>query len=281
MKKTIKNKNNQISLPVAENTPGLSLKETPPCIRADASYTVEAAVILPFFTGFMVALLFFFRVLQVQQVVQTALMDTGRELSVLAYEENGKKKAEGAAAKVLFLGNLEENVISDTFIQGGKWGISLSRSDFSGNYIDLKADYRMRLPIGFFGKQEIAVTQRLKCRKWIGSTGNEEKEQEDEIVYITPTGSAYHRDKNCSYLKPAVRQIKSSEMAGIRNESGGKYYACQRCMKKEKPRSMVYITVYGNRYHNRADCSELKRTVIAVHLSETGGRHACKKCGRE
>lgn len=273
------NKNNS-SLPDVCTKAGKLKKETPPCIRAEASYTAEASVILPLFTGFMVFLLFFFRMLQVQQIVGNALVETGREMAVIAYEEqNGYAGSSLPLAKIKLLLKLQESGSVAQFVSGGKYGISLSRSDLSGNYVELTADYSLRLPIGLFGRQEIAVSQRVKCRKWTGSQGTDEAgEGEEQIVYITPCGSAYHRDKNCSYLRLSVRQVPASEVENFRNADGGKYYKCRKCMKDQEMHSMVYITAYGNRYHTTTDCMELKRTIQAVRLSQVGSRHACGKC---
>lgn len=271
---------NKISLPVIRKKIRKLKKGTSPCIRIEASYTAEAAVILPFFAGFMVLLLFFFRALQVQQTVGNALLDTGRELAAAAYEEqNGYVSGSIPLAQVKLLRKLGESGTVEQFVSGGKRGISLSRSDLSGNYVELTADYRLRLPIGLFGRQEIAVSQRVKCRKWTGSQGTDEAgEGEEQIVYITTYGRAYHKAKSCSYLRLSVRQVPADEVENCRNVGGGKYYGCQKCMKRQELCSMVYITAYGNRYHSTTDCAELKRTVQAVHLSQVGSRHACGKC---
>ena len=46
-----------------------------------------------------------------------------------------------------------------------------------------------------------------------------------------------------------------------------------------EPEEMVYVTSSGNRYHNLATCSGLKRTVKLVKESQLGGMHACSSCG--
>lgn len=275
-------KQNKISLPATLTKPGnLKQKEAPPCICIEASYTAESIVVLPVFTTFMVILLFFFRVLQVQQVVGNALIDTGRELAVMAYEEENRIPSENAAAaKMILLKKLSSDSGVEQFVSGGIKGIVLIRSDFSGDYIRLKADYQIKIPIGLLGKHKISITQRTVCRKWTGNSLQQGKDGE-EIVYITPNGTVYHRIRDCTYLKPSVQKISSSDIGYKRNENGGKYYECQKCMKNGNKCSMVYITQYGNRYHSTSNCSELKRTVMAVRLSEVKGRHACGKCGKE
>lgn len=273
---------NKISLPVKfiyNVLPKQIKREAPPCIRMEASYMVELAVVLPFFAGFMVVLLFFFQMLVVQQEIGNALLATGRELSVLYCEEE-ENSGEVLMAKALLLKNLEENSVTEQFVKGGKMGIWLGNSQFSGEYINLQADYRIGLPIGLFGSEGIHFTQRLKCRKWIGNQRNLESSQE-EIVYITPSGEVYHRNRNCSFIQVSVSCIKGSEVENLRNRKGGKYYACLQCMKNKNPHNMmVYVTAYGDCFHSGRNCNSIKRRVFAVHLTKVKNRSACSKCGR-
>ncbi len=276
--------NDKISLPVT-NIVKIMLrkiqKEAPPCIRMEASYMAELAVALPFFTGFMVALLFFFQALMVQQEVGNALLAAGRELSVLACEADLGNGGGILSAKALTIKHLKGNQAAEQFVRGGRAGIALAGSDFSGNYIHLQADYKLRLPIGLFGKRDIKVTQKLTCRKWTGRSSGDGAEEQEKIVYITPKGSVYHRKRDCSYLNPSVRGVSGSSVFGLRNLSGEKYYPCESCMKKKKTDMMtVYITTYGNRYHRKRDCSGIKRSILAIRLSQAGSRNACSKCGK-
>ncbi|MBQ2257432.1 MAG: pilus assembly protein, partial [Lachnospiraceae bacterium] len=62
-----------------------------------------------------------------------------------------------------------------------------------------------------------------------------------------------------------------------RNESREIYYPCEEC--GGSCGNTVYITSHGNRYHATLSCSKLKRTVLAVPISQVGGRGACSKCG--
>ncbi len=273
----------QISLPVKKYYKKMLYqvqKEASPHMHMEASYMVECAVALPFFTGFMAALLFFFQVLYVQQEIGNALLQTGRELSVIACQEEYDSRAMALLGKAMLLKHLDRDSASSSFLLGGRLGIILTRSDFSGNYIDLRADYRIRLPFSLFGEKGISVTQRLKCRKWTG--GDYEKDSGESVVYITPSGSVYHRKRDCAYLNPSVEAVNGDALSSLRNAGGGKYYPCLMCMKgKMKHNMVVYLTQYGDRYHCKRDCGKIRRTVYCIRLSEAQDRSACSKCGRE
>ena len=104
------------------------------------------------------------------------------------------------------------------------------------------------------------------------------EEEDEEIVYVTPTGRVYHRERNCTYLLPRVRALPAGELNRERNESGGRYYACETCRPGKS--GTVYVTEYGNRYHSSRNCSTISRTVKEVKLSAVVGRMPpCSKCG--
>jgi len=102
-------------------------------------------------------------------------------------------------------------------------------------------------------------------------------EEQDIYVYITKTGSKYHSSPDCRYLRIPVSVIDSGGLEDVRNSSGGKYYACEKCGSSEA--GLVYITSDGSRYHSRADCSSLKRIVYMIPISKASGYTPCSKCG--
>lgn len=253
----------------------LFCKKTPLCTRHRGSYTLEAAVILPLIAGFFAAILFFFRVLQVQTQVQEALVYASRKTACEASCTESPAVLR-ASAEAYFRKELGEYEIPQHYVNGGSLGISLLKSDFSDCYIQLKADYQVKLPIRFFAVDGVRISQSSCSRKW---TGDADDGVQEDYVYVTETGTVYHRNRKCPYLDLSIQAVQYDDLAGLRNKSEHKYYACSQCVAKNVNLGMVYITDYGTCYHVSLTCSGLKRTVYMIPVSETGGKGPCSKCG--
>lgn len=254
----------------------LSDNETPLYACPRASFTLEAAVIIPLTTAFFVFLLFFFRVLQIQTAVQSALSYAGRKAAASASLEMGEL-ADFVVVETVFRTEIQGNELISRYVSGGVHGISLLKSDISGEKIELYADYKIKFPISFFYIKDIYIEQSINCRKWIGRAGGDTRDLED-YVYITESGSVYHKSRECGYVRPSIKTTLSLKINDLRNENGEKYQKCERCADKNSSSNIFYITEYGNRYHTDIACSGLKRTVIRIPASEKGNRRGCKKC---
>lgn len=251
----------------------VSGKETPRCTR-QASFTVEAAVLLPLLAGFFVSILFFFRVMQVQMEVQKALENTARELAVCLEDESGR---DIFLAKTLFVKNMSGREAASNYVVGGCFGISLAESDFGGDEVCLKAEYRLKLPVSVFRKKQLAVVQSAMTRKWVGWKGNGDA-PEDTWVYIAETGTVYHRSRFCTHLDLSIRMVSGREAECLRNENGAAYRRCYICTDENAESETVYITDEGDCYHTDINCSGLKRTVRRVRLSTLTGWRCCGRC---
>lgn len=244
------------------------------CTCKKGSLTVEAAVILPFMMGFFLSILFLFRVLFVQAAVDEALLLVGRGVAVESCMLDTDVPLY-ITAEALLKSTLLEDENIERYVVGGVLGVSLLGSDFSGKEIELTANYLVKLPIAFFGERGIWLTSKNTFVKWIGDTT--ESSEEGEWVYITETGTVYHKDTCCRSLSLSIHEISISEIDALRGTNGQRYYACDRCSEKAE-NEKVYYTDYGKLYHGRLECSALKRTILRVQLSQVEGRPPCSFC---
>lgn len=204
------------------------------------SMTVEASLIIPFFLCAVTALLYIFSYTAIQADESRKLTERAELLAITAGQAYDKDP---------YIRLYDADLVSLPF------------------------------PVLAFGKK--LVTKKTVVRAWVGYTGESfQNRAEQTIVYITPAGDVYHKSRDCTYIKLSIRQITAKQLGVERNQSGGRYTACIYCFRKDMQTGMVYITDYGTSYHSSAGCQGLKRTVTAVPLSETGGRHACSRCGK-
>ena len=244
------------------------------CICQKASYTIEAAVVIPLLSGFLVTILFFFQILQIQCKVDEALIYAGRrtavESSVVDSEELLFLSAEGFLVYAL-----KDETLVEQYVEYGVLGIQLWESSFDGDTIFLKADYTIKLPISFLGIGEIELTSQNKFRKWNYIA---EAEDEEGYVYVTPTGQVYHGKLICRVLNLSIQETTLGEISGLRGANGQKYYECPRCDWEENRTERVYYTDYGTLFHKSLSCSSLKRTVEKIPIEEVGERTPCSYC---
>lgn len=275
-----------------------------------ASMTVEAALVLPLFLFFAAQILYLFDMVRLQSSMLAALHENGTQISEYAYYlRYGADAAEQGEVYSDLLQNLTGGnewtsfALSETYvresvakqlgngwlanscIEGGTGGISYLKSGIlaGDDIVELVADYRIKPFIPMFGLSSMSAQARYYGHAWVGYSGDKDEskeenaEEEDQTVYITPTGVVYHENANCTYLMPSIRTIVSSELASVRSQDGSKYYACERC--KPAASGSVVITSEGNRFHSSAACTAIQRDIQAVHLSEIKNtRRACSKC---
>ena len=245
-----------------------------PSDRRKGSYSIEAAVALPVFMGFVVCILFFIRFLMIGWTIDTSLTEAVDTIAVSDPDPSV------FAAGALFYGKLlSGDVKLDGVVVGGPAGVVLAESSVDGKDITLTAAYRVNLPIKLFFRNGFFVYQKKSARIWNGYDPHEGGE-DGEYVYVTPRGVAYHRSRSCPYIDPSIRSVSLTEVSQKRNNSDHRYGLCPMCKKKVK--DVVYITSWGECYHGDVTCSGLKRTVNMIKLAEAESRyHACPKCGGE
>lgn len=208
-----------------------------------ASLTVEAAFALPVFFFGMVTMIHFIDVYKIQTEHLSKLCQSAKEAGMYAYVAGGN--------------GVEEITLPDVY-----------KYKPIGGLIPLPAKWQYNT---------------VKVHAWTGAdrgNGNsEDNGKQENMVYVTVSGSVYHKKLNCSHLNLSVIKVSGSKVSSRRNEYGEKYHACESCSRGQGPAGTVYITKSGNRYHNDQNCSGLKRSVRLVKESEVGEMHACKRCG--
>lgn len=236
------NENRQTTPRDFSETTGFCKKRTrASCPALPGNMTVEAALVLPIFLFAMTNLLSLILMFQTFSLQEGKLHQTGREMSLLAY------------------GNEE-----------GEQDIRLVKV----------SRIKPVFPAAAF--QGAAVANGCVMHKWIGydlSGGDAASGSEKEdMVYITKSGTAYHRQRECVYLNPSIQMLELAQAKNARNSEGIQYTACGICGGNSE---IVYVTQDGIRYHSTVTCSGLKRTIDVVPLQEavSSGRHACPRCG--
>ena len=263
------------------------------------SLTLEAACVLPMFFLAMLAVMYMIQAVLAADTVFCALHESAKKLAVAAYtmdrlegETAGEYKELWGSAKSIFssvyvknhvVSKIEEESGAHKRIQGGASGIRLTSSSIcdEDEMIDLKAVYKLQVSVPLLDLIGIKVTQRAAVRAWTGKEygedGRDSGETGGDRVYVTATGSVYHKDRECSHIRLSITQVEKEQTAELRNEDGAKYYPCEDCQTQGI--SEVYITPTGNRYHGSLSCSGLKRTVTSVTVEEASGYRPCKACG--
>lgn len=242
-----------------------------------ASITVEAAMAVPIFFLAVVSLLYLMEIMAVQTAMRSALQYAGKNAAEEAY-----------IVTMVMPSRLEQDVVNSigakrldrSIVIGGSGGIRCNGSRISSRtgIGELIVTYQVRLPIPMFGVPPIKYQDKIRIKAWVGYEKSGFGSEQEDTVYITKTGMVYHKDYHCTYLELSIHMVPSGDIGSLRNESGGKYYPCEHCMRNGG--DGVYITDTGNRYHSSLSCSGLKRTVYAVPLSEAVGKGACVRCGQ-
>lgn len=276
-----------------------------------ASLTVEAALVMPIFLYFMIAFLYFLQIFMVQEQIQSEITRMGLDLARAAYfyqdfpdvkEAVGFDKSiigeelegsideisdyiiSGASLKLYARKYLDKDFVNQSCIKRGFDGIDFNYSSVTkdADYVDIVIKYKVALPIKIFILGDMSMLQRVRLRSWTGyevaATYTTESDTEETIVYITETGTVYHKSRDCSHIKLSIKAVQGIP-TGMRNESGSRYTRCEECCTgKEGINTTYYIAAYGTKYHTNRSCSGIKRSVKEIPLSKVGARKPCSRC---
>lgn len=215
------------------------------------------------------------------ETIFSGLFDTSDITNILTSAASGIMLKESIKPYVK-----DHNAIKNC-IQGGYGGITFLGSSLfdEEECIQVVMQYKIQLPIWKEILPVFPVVQRIRIRMFNGhavpsSLNTDTGENEDgEYVYITPNGSVYHTNANCSHIKINVQAVDSTRISFIYNSNHSTYRACDLCFEKNSiVPSSVYITEHGDCYHSSRTCSGIKRTVMKVLLTEVGARGECSRC---
>lgn len=260
--------------------------------QMNASATVETAIALPIFIFFIINLLSFLDILRIQIEIDGALHQTAKEMAVYGYALKDKgetskftKLMGSVAFSEVYVRKQVKDYIGEMnlrkfCINQGSKGIYYDFSKImEEDKIELVATYKVSPLTPYIGFQKFWTSNHCIIRAFTGydNSKNGKDNFNEDMVYITETGTAYHRDRNCTHLKLSISLIKKSAISSLRNEYGEKYFACEKCGRKTGVK--VYITNSGNSYHGKLECSGLKRTINTVLISKVGDKTPCKRCG--
>ncbi len=260
-----------------------------------ASMTVEASLLLPLFLLLFMNLLSAIEVYRIHSSVAASLWERGREEmvgvylreqaaeAVMAPGESGGEKLQmllgSFAGQLRIINNLNTYPVWEKIVAGGKAGFGVSEKIEEDGTVRIDCGYRVHPLFASLTPVTKMLENHYCGHAWVGYIySGQENEQGECYVYITETGTVYHKNRGCSYLNPSIRQVQAREIESLRNNGGAAYYACLLC-GSSGPGGVYYITDYGTCYHTSISCSGLKRTIYEVKLSEAGGRGACSKCG--
>ena len=229
---------------------------------------------MPIFFFAVVSLLFLMEIMSIQTAVRSGLQYAGKLAAEEAYP-----------TAVLRPGKVEQDVtaaigadrLGRSLVEGGI-DCSRSRMSLRTGVAELSAVYHVRVPLPVFRIPLLEYEETMRVKGWTGYERTGFGTENGETVYVTETGLVYHKDYHCTHLELSIRMVPLSDVARLRNESGGKYHACEHCGAESA--GGVYITDTGDRYHSSLSCSGLKRTVYAVPVSEVVGKGACSRCGK-
>lgn len=267
--------------------------------RKKGSLTVEASLVLPIFLFAVVTFLYFFQIMWIQERVHFGLWETGKEFSKYGYvydsvgitgmESDEYKTTTTNLISGVLTGERMKSYLPDAFLNqscvvGGAGGIQYSTSAFEEeNDICLVATYKVKIPVLYFLTPDYTIVQQVKTRGFVGTEeiGTSEDDEDDIDVYVTDTGSVYHCSASCTHINLSIQATKFGNVSSLRNQYGGKYKACEKCVKNKtlSTKSKVYITTDGDRFHNSSGCSGLTRRVKKVKLSTLMGYGPCSRCG--
>ncbi len=241
--------------------------------NTEGSYTVEAAVFLPVFLIAVLTVGYLIRITAGTETAMHAAVDEARLAAANAYTAYADP---GLSSRIERRMLEESPQMTEAKVSGMRYLLNDGEISFHMRY-HFDTGMPLQMADGF------DVADRIKCRAWIGYTGNVpmgfdamEEYAPSQTVYIFPSwGEKYHKE-DCTYVRS---QPKQTVLTGAIKRL---YHSCPRCDSSELPvGSVVYcFPRYGEAYH-RAGCDSVEKFTVAMQKdqAESRGYGPCSKCG--
>ena len=198
--------------------------------KRKGSVTVEAAATVPLFFLAVVTLLYLLEMMAVHTAVRSSLQYAGKQAA-----------KDTCITQMLMPSKVERDVVyaigetrmERSIIAGGSSGMdcSASRMSVRTGIGTLNAEYQVKIPVPVFGIRPVKCRETMKIKAWSGYEKEGLSDMGNDTVYVTENGLVYHKDYHCSYLDLSIRMTHMGTVSDLRNESGGRYYPCEHCMK--------------------------------------------------
>lgn len=260
------------------------------------SVTLEAAIALPIFMFFFIALTSVINLIYVQLTIQIQLEETARILSqtsYVAYMTQAHNAQTDSVTDNLALTALSIATIQNTFmdenmksfldaslIKNGYKGVNfLSTSvDSDEGLIDLVLTYSVNIPFIPENVFSFKLSNRCYFRSYIGTELSEKQSSDDIYVYYTVYGQVYHTQKYCKYL------LNYSKVIPFNDIDHSFYEPCKLCTdrtldtyKKENP--PMYITESGQAFHITLSCPSFTGNIFRMpYSSMPSNSNICSEC---
>ena len=247
--------------------------------QQSASLTVEAALVLPAFFLFFYMVWQAFLLLSFQVSVCRSITEVILTKGGLGYVE---RRSGEDALSFLYYPVFWNGLPKDSRAEGM---LLLLKED--GDALEVTVRYEFVCKGALFPEQHFPIQQEFRFVPYVGEyEKNKQKEEketesasEDAVVYVTESGTVYHKSKTCTYLYIQLAAVPYEKVGTMRNLYGEKYTACELCIKRGGL-TKVYTAASGTKYHRTTECSALKRSILEKKQNEVS-LPPCTKCVTE
>lgn len=208
-----------------------------------ASFTVEAALIVPFFLLICLGIFSMLNFYSLYVSESIALKDKAEKTAAYAYEFGDTTDSDG--------------------------------------YLTLTKQVKYKVPYSPIPLPALTVPCYARVHIWCGYLGAGIQPGNDfsgKMVYVTDYESVYHTKPSCTHLDLHIYTKSLSEAKKSRNIDGARYHPCEKCIQKSHTNQQVYLSEHGTAYHNTLECSGLKRNVRLVDQSQISDLSLCSRC---